>query len=120
MKVGMSSYAFRWAVGTRDFTPPTPLTAFKLLEKAAALGAEVVQICENVPLEGLPEDTLNDLARHAVELGLVLEVGTRGSRPEHLRHYLGIAERLGAHLLRVVLTDAGWEPSFDEMVDVFR
>jgi sugar phosphate isomerase/epimerase len=90
------------------------------LEKAAALGAEVVQICDNLPLDNLPDRTLADLAQRAAELGLILEVGIKGSRPEHLRRSLDVAERLGARLLRVVLTEAGWEPYFDEFVTIFK
>ena len=120
MRVGLGSYAFRWAIGTRDFTPSNPLTPFGLLEKSAALGAEVVQICDNLPLDSLSNTELTDLARRATELGLILEVGIKGSRPEHLRRSLDVARRLGAHLLRVVLTDAGWEPSFNEFVAIFK
>ena len=120
MRVGLASYAFRWAIGTRDFTPSDPLTPFGLLGKAAALGAEVVQICDNLPLDSLSGSELTDLAQRAAELGLILEVGIKGSRPEHLRRNLDVARRLGARLLRVVLTDAGWEPSFDEFVAIFQ
>jgi len=120
MRVGLGSYAFRWAIGTRDFTPSNPLTPFGLLEKAAALGAEVVQICDNLPLDSLSGSKLTDLDQRAADLDLILEVGIKGSRPEHLRHNLGVAEQLGAPLLRVVLTDAGWEPSFDEFVAIFK
>ncbi len=120
MRIGIGSYAFRWAIGTRDFTPSDPLTPFGLLGKAAALGAEVVQICDNLPLDSLSGSELTDLAQRAAELGLILEVGIKGSRPEHLRRNLDVARRLGARLLRVVLTDAGWEPSFDEFVAIFK
>lgn len=120
MRVGVGSYAFRWAIGTRDSTPSDPLTPFGLLEKAAGMGAEVVQICDNLPLDSLPDSMLNDLAQCAAELDLILEVGIKGSRPDHLRRNLYVAERLGARLLRVVLTDAGWEPAFDEFVAIFK
>lgn len=120
MKIGIGSYAFRWAIGTKDFVPPNPFTPFDLLEKAAELDAEVVQICDNLPLDSLPDSTLAGLAKHVAELNLVLEVGIKGSRPEHLRRNLAVAERLGAHLLRVVLADASWKPSFDECVTIFK
>lgn len=120
MKIGIGSYAFRWAIGTKDFVPPNPFTTFDLLEKAAALDAEVVQICDNLPVASLPDRTLTDLAERAAELNLNLEVGIKGSHPEHLRHNLGVAERLGARLLRVVLSDANWKPTFDELVTIFR
>jgi sugar phosphate isomerase/epimerase len=96
------------------------LTPFNLLETVAALGGEVVQILDNLPLDSLPDETLSNLAQRAAELSLTLEVGVRGSHPEHLRRNLGIAQQLGARLMRVVLTDVGWEPPFDEFVAVFK
>ena len=114
MEIGISSYAYRWAIrgGHMD--------AFALLERAHDAGARVVQICDNLPLDGLPEGRLADLARCAGQLGLTLEVGIKGSQPKHLRRNLDVARRLDARLMRVVLTMPEWEPTIDEMVDIFR
>jgi len=113
-KIGVSSYAYRWAVrwGRMD--------VFELLAHSHKVGAEVVQICDNLPLDSLPAAKLAELDLRAAELGLTLEVGIRGSRPEHLRRNLDLTQKLGARLLRVVLTDAGWQPSFEEFVAIFR
>jgi sugar phosphate isomerase/epimerase len=114
LKIGIGSYAYRWAIrmGKMD--------AFSLLDRSGEAGAQVVQVCDNLPLDGLPDARLDALARHAADLGLALEVGIKGSRPEHLRRNLKVTRQLGAHLLRVVLTTAGWEPPFDEFVAVFK
>jgi len=114
MAIGVSSYAYRWAVRTGA------MDAFVLLERAYGAGARVVQICDNLPLDGIPDARLSDLARRAADLGVALEVGFKGSQPAHLRRNLEVAQRLGARLLRVVLTAPGWEPSFDEFVTIFR
>lgn len=120
MKVGIGSYAFRWAIGTRDWAPAQPLTPAGLLGKAAAFGAEVVQICDNVPLAPLSDAKLEELAQRAVDLGLDLEVGIRGSRPEQLSRSLEVARRLDARILRVVLADGEWRPPFDDLVTMLR
>jgi len=114
MKIGIGSYAYRWAVqwGRMD--------ALALLERAHGVGAEVVQICDNLPLDRLSDEALDGLARRAAGLGLTLEVGFQGGQPEHLRRGLEVARRLDARLLRVVLTTPEWEPSFDEFVAVFK
>jgi sugar phosphate isomerase/epimerase len=111
LKIGIGSYAFRWAIGARQTRPMTPEG---LLDQAAALGAEVVQLCDNVPLAEMPDGALDALAARADRLGLELEVGIRGSRPRQLARGLEVAERLGARLLRVVLADGAWSPSPDE------
>ncbi len=114
MAIGISSFAYRWAIRAGQ------MDAFALLERACDAGARVVQICDNLPLDGLPEDRLADLARRAGQLGLTVEVGIKGSQPEHLRRNLDVARRLDAHLLRVVLTGPGWEPPIDEMVRILK
>ncbi len=120
MKIGIGSYALRWAIGAPDFAPPTPLTPFTFLDKSVELGAEVVQICDNLPLDNLSDEELGALAHHAAELNLTLEVGIKGSRPEHLQRYMHITHQLDANLLRVVLTDPTWEPPFNEFVTIFK
>jgi sugar phosphate isomerase/epimerase len=107
LRTGISSYAFRWAIGTPGFTPSQPLTPHTLLEKAAWLGAEVVQICENLPLDRLDEPGLRALGRQAESLGISLEVGTVGFEHEHLARYVEIARLVGARVLRVTEAQEG-------------
>jgi sugar phosphate isomerase/epimerase len=120
MKVGIGSYAYRWAIGTRDAREPRSLAALDLLDKAAALGAQVVQICDNLPLDAFSCSELDALAARAAALHLDLEVGIRGSRPDHLRRSIAVARRIGARLLRVVLADGEWCPTLDEAAAIIR
>ncbi|MBW2123306.1 MAG: TIM barrel protein [Deltaproteobacteria bacterium] len=110
MAVGISSYAYRCAVELAG------LDAFGLLERSQEAGAEVVQICDNLPLDGLPGKMLDALAGKAGELRLVLEVGMKGCEPESLHRNLEVTRRLGASLLRVVLPEARGKPSRDGLV----
>ena len=120
MKIGFGSYALRWAVGTPDWQPSRPLDARALVDRAAALGAEVLQILENVPLDGLSRAELASLARRAAGAGIALEVGFRGCRAERVRRHLPVAEALDARLLRVVLEDGPWAPAVGEAVAILR
>ena len=101
-KVGISSFALRYAIAAST----NSLDPIGLLEKAAELGAQAVQICDNLPLAPLSDPELDALARRAGDLGLKLEVGMRGSSPDQLERYFAITRRLGARILRVVLSDA--------------
>jgi len=96
------------------------MDTFDLLDRVNEAGGRVVQICDNLPLDRLPDEMLANLARRAAELGVSLEVGIKGSSPEHVRRNLEVVKRLGARLLRVVLTDAEWRPPFAESVAVFK
>jgi len=120
MKIGLSSWAFRWAAGTRDFQPPRPLNHLGLLEEAQALGDEVVQICDNMPLDWLDDAALRALARAARDRGLELEVGTVDARSEHLLRFVEIARLTGARILRVAEDMRGWQPTLDDLAAEIR
>ena len=49
MRLGISSYTYGWAVGTDTHRPPGALTAHDLIDRAAAFGVRVVQLCDNLP-----------------------------------------------------------------------
>ncbi|MBW2306328.1 MAG: hypothetical protein JRG73_05265 [Deltaproteobacteria bacterium] len=106
MAIGITGYAYRWAVRFNH------IDVFALLELSREAGAEMVQICDNPPPGDFSDSTLTDPAQRAAELGLTLEVGIKGSQPEQLRRNLEVSKRLGSRFLRVVLTGPGWEPTF--------
>jgi sugar phosphate isomerase/epimerase len=120
MRVGLTSYAFRWAIEGRGMPDDVPMEPTQFLDKAAHLGAEVVQICDNLPLDSLSPSQLAWVARRGTELDLTIELGIRGSRPDHLRRNLAVARSLGARVLRVVLSAPGWEPGADEIISLLR
>ncbi len=94
MKLGISSYAYAWAIGVPGWEPPVPMTAFDVLAKAAKRSIQVVQIADNLALDRLPEATLEALKAQADAEGMQVEVGTRGIAPRHLQAYLAIARRV--------------------------
>jgi sugar phosphate isomerase/epimerase len=106
MRLGLSSYAYTWSIGVPGHPPRCPLTATRLVEHAARLGVEVVQIADNLPLHLMPARDIDALAARASELGIAVEVGTRGIAPDHLRRYLELAQRFGSPILRVVIDSA--------------
>jgi sugar phosphate isomerase/epimerase len=116
MRLGISSYTYTWSVGAAGHPPPSPMTAVGLLEKAAELGVGVVQVADNLPLAELAGDELDAFAARAEQLGVQVEVGTRGTEPGHLRRYLELAERLGSRILRVVADTSERHPSPHEIV----
>ncbi len=120
MRLGISSYTYGWAVGVAGHPPEHPLTALGLLDKAVRLGVHLVQVCDNLPLDRLAPAELDAFARRARELGIGIEVGTRGIADDHLRRYLQLAERLGSPILRVVVDTATHYPSEAEVIGTVR
>lgn len=61
MRLGISSWTYRWAIGGDFrfgdyFELRKPLNAFGLIDKVSALGLEVLQICENINSDMTAED----------------------------------------------------------------
>lgn len=105
MRLGISTWSVPWSIGVRGYPQPTsPLDAAGLLQKAVQAGVSVVQIADNLPLSQLSSSELDRLRDMALSHGLALEVGTRGTGPDQLRRYIALAHRLGARIVRTVLS----------------
>ncbi|MDT0611202.1 sugar phosphate isomerase/epimerase family protein [Streptomyces lancefieldiae] len=111
MAYGISTYAYFWRISGRA---PEPMTLTAMLRDTAELGGEVFQICDYAPIESYDTAQLADLRATADDLGLALELGTRGIRPGHLRKYLDLAGELGVTLVRSMLNTADHRPDTTE------
>ena len=97
MKIGIGSYSLFWEFESRN---PSPLDIPGMIDRAAQLGCDVFQICDDPRIEQLDPAGLHDLCERAELLGIELELGTRTVGREHLSRYVEIAEALGARTLR--------------------
>jgi sugar phosphate isomerase/epimerase len=120
MRLGLSSYTYAWAVGVPGSRPEAPLGARELVHRAAELGVGVVQICDNLPLHRLPVAEEEALIRHAADLGVEIEVGTRGIESDRLARYVRLAARYGSPILRLVAEDGDRRLSEEGVVDAIR
>jgi 3-oxoisoapionate decarboxylase len=123
VRLGVTSYAFTWEIGVPGFVfpeadagAPERLTALGLLDRAVSLGVGIVQVLDNLPLHLATTEELSAIRDRADALGLLLEVGTRGIDPAHLRAYLRVALRLGSPFVRIVVDTATVRPSPSEVV----
>ncbi|MFK4639482.1 sugar phosphate isomerase/epimerase family protein [Paenarthrobacter histidinolovorans] len=115
-RIGLSSYAFFWQLSDQV---SKPMSIHDALRKAADLGVDLFQICDYAPLETMNDDELAAVRTTADGLGITLEVGTKGIRPEHLRRFLHIAQVLGSDLLRTMFNVPGHTPDNEEAVTIF-
>jgi len=106
VRIGLSSYAYRYAVAQPSPITGRALTASGLLEKAAAVGAEVVQYSDNLPLHAAPASDVESLLAHAQSLGVAVEFGARGLDEGRLRRYVALSRMAHARALRLVLDTA--------------
>jgi sugar phosphate isomerase/epimerase len=120
MHLGVSSYTFTWAVGVPGSPPTQPLTALGLLDRAHALGIQVLQIADNLPLNVLSEKDLDILAKGAQQRGIQIEVGTRGIERDHLLRYLRLAEQLGSSMVRTIAHNTSVDDVIAKLKPVLR
>jgi 3-oxoisoapionate decarboxylase len=109
--LGISTYAYFWQ---HSDLVPEPLSALQMLEDVHRLGADVFQICDYAPIERLSDAELTALRSRADELGVALELGTRGVTPSHLAEYLRLAVALGATMVRSMVNTADHQPTEEE------
>jgi 3-oxoisoapionate decarboxylase len=108
--IGLSTYSFFWEHSERAAEPLSLRGAF---EATAALGVGLFQICDYAPLEAMDERELSEAAAAARDLGLVVQLGTKGLEPGHLRRFLALADVFGSQLVRSMLTGPASSPSLD-------
>ncbi|MFJ6564216.1 sugar phosphate isomerase/epimerase family protein [Streptomyces sp. NPDC091412] len=117
MAYGISTYAYFWRVSARA---PRPLSLTDMLRDTAELGGEVFQICDYAPIESYDAAGLADVRATARDLGLCLELGTRGILPERLDTYLELARELDVTLVRSMLNTADHRPGTAEATALLR
>jgi sugar phosphate isomerase/epimerase len=120
MRLGISSWTYTWAIGVLGHPPQRRMDATGLLARAAELGVRLVQFADNLPLDRLSPPELDDFERRASELGISIEVGTRGIGHDNLRTHLQLAERFESPVLRVVIDTDEHQPGVDEVVDIIK
>ena len=109
--VGLSTYALFWEWSDAAQTPIRP---DQMLARTKDLGCDVFQFCDYPPLEAMNPAQLGELADQARELGIAIEVGTRGTASDHLNRYLDLAAALDAHVLRSMVQVGERMPSLAE------
>jgi len=97
MKIGIGTYALFWEF--QDVNP-RPLGVAGMIDRAAELGCEVFQICDDPRILGEDAAGLRALRSRAEGHGIELELGSRGIDPEHLARFVDMAGALGARTLR--------------------
>jgi len=115
--IGLSTYAYFWQ---HSSLAEHPLTLADMLQLTRDEGVGVFQICDYAPLLGYTAAELRDLRVLADDLGIRLELGTRGVLSDHLARFLGLAETLGATMVRSMINTAEHQPSLAEAESLLR
>ena len=120
MQTGLSSYTYTWAVGVPGSVPAKPLSAYDLVDKASASRLRLVQIADNLPLEGMADEQLTDLLNYSREQDIEIEMGSRGLTVEHTFKCLETADKLHSLILRMVIDKPGYEPDLETIIKTIK
>lgn len=107
MVLGISSFAYGWAVGLPGKIPANPWTQQNLLD--------TLQVGDNLPLHSLPNERLVALKTRVDNNIIRLESGVRKLTPEHLYTYLKLAEYFIAPLVRFVIDSDNCVPGVNQI-----
>ncbi|NQX12132.1 sugar phosphate isomerase/epimerase [Microbacteriaceae bacterium VKM Ac-2855] len=116
-RIGLSSYAFFWRSSDRV---PEPMGVEDMVRETAALGVDLLQLCDVPELEEFAPERLASLRGLAASEGVALELGTRGTDPAHLRRWIELAHALDAVLLRSMWTSGEDRPDSAETLRRLR
>lgn len=111
MSTGLSTYAYFWRMSEKV---PAPMSLQQVLQQTADMGVSVFQICDYPQIESWAPAQLQALRQQADQLGMTLELGTRGLVAEHLQRYLDLADALEVTVLRSMFNSATSRPTLDE------
>lgn len=120
MSLGVGTYALAWSIGVPGSMPAQPMTVFEFIDKAKEVGAECIQLADNVLLHEFSAADLHRIRTKADSLNLAIEVGFRGLTLPNLSQYLRICQVLNAHLLRVVIDAGDYQPSVEEVCNMIN
>jgi sugar phosphate isomerase/epimerase len=109
--IGLGTYAFFWQHAGRGTEPLTLRGAF---EATRELGVGLFQICDYAPLDAMSDSEVADAAAVARDLGLEIQLGTKGVEPGHLARYLQLADAFDARLVRSMLYGPDSRPTLAE------
>jgi 3-oxoisoapionate decarboxylase len=118
MKFGLSSYTYTWAIGVPGSRPEEPLSPYGLIDKVFKSGLKLVQIADNLPLEGMSDEELKTIYDYSRKRHVEIETGSRGLSREHTLDCLLIAEKLHSPILRMVIDKPGLEPDLKSVIRI--
>jgi sugar phosphate isomerase/epimerase len=120
MKLGISSYAYTWAIGVPGQVPEHPMDCFHLLNKAIDSQVSCLQIADNLPLHRLQHQERHELFKKAQNALIGIEVGMRGLSIDNLERYIDLAEYFRSPILRAVIDFDDFRPGIQEIIGIIR
>lgn len=113
--IGLGSYSFFWEQSDRN---PKALSLAEVFTRTADLGLKLFQICDYEPLERMSGSELTEAADCARDLGLEIELGTKGVEPARLAKFLELAKLFDSKLVRSMTHNQTSKPGNSEVIQI--
>ncbi len=120
MLTGISTYTYTWAFGVPGSLPPKPMDVKALLDNAAKMGVDCIQIADNYPLIEQKPAELSAIRDYAASPGIGIEVGGRRLTEESLDGYIDLAAFFSSTILRMIVDGQDYQPDFETIIAVIR
>lgn len=108
MKLGMGSFAYRWAVGRQYYQPENPMSVDQLIDRCVHHGVKAVLLCNNILLHEYTDEQLHAIKARLDRESMIVETGSRGTDVNYFKRMLEVSRILGSKVLRV-----GWDMNRD-------
>ena len=115
--LGLGSYSFFWQQSNQN---PQAISLIDAFTQTAELGVQLFQICDYLPLEQMTATEIEEAAKHAKDLGLEIELGTKGIEPARLAKFLELAKALDAKLIRSMTYSQESRPTQQEAIEILQ
>ena len=120
MQLGISSYTYGWSVDHENSAASDTMDEYDLIEKAKQFGIKLLQIGDNLPLHEWDEERLKAFEKGLKENAITLEIGAKGLTADHLYRYIHLCKRFDTRILRFIIDDKEYEPSFHEIISIIE
>lgn len=115
--IGLGTYAFFWQHSEKA---EPRLDLADMLRRTRELDVDLFQICDYAPLLSYSAAELRDARALADDLGITIELGTKGIGTAHLETFLHLADVFGATLVRSMLFAPDHRPTLAEAEQLLR
>ncbi len=102
MKLGLSSYAYRWSVAVHGYIPAHPLSAKQFVLKSIDHGVQGVHLCDHLGFVDQPDKELNEIRNLIEEHGMFVETGASSCDSPYLEKMVEVSKKLGSQVLRAI------------------
>jgi sugar phosphate isomerase/epimerase len=115
--LGLGSYSFFWQQSNQN---PQAISLIDAFTQTAELGVQLFQICDYLPLEQMTTAEIEAAAKHAKDLSLEIELGTKGIEPARLAKFLELAKAFDAKLIRSMPYSQDSRPTTQEAIEILQ